>query len=119
MDWLPKDLPSFIWGMVTSGLIVGILRGAGQDIWRSLKQKLFPPPLPPIKVDSRFEPVGYEPDSCVWVREERLYENEKSGHTYYPHPQNGAKCYRETGAGQQRWSEFLMLRPKAKKATNS
>ena len=121
MSWLPGDLPSFLWGVVVAaaGLIAtGFLREAGKELWVRLKSRYFPEPAPPpepVQVDRDFRPTLYRPEDCVWVRHESISRYEGEGYTYYPHPQNGAKCVR----GYGRESSFLMVKPNSKAQTNA
>lgn len=108
--------PSFVSGLVAGAalaLITGFMRAAGGDLWALLKRRLNPAPPEPVKVDGRFEPIRYEPGSCAWVREGKLYDYEQKNYAYYPHPKGGARCYREAWVGPQKHIEFLMVRPDA------
>ncbi len=113
MNWLPNDLPSFLWGMLVAlaGLIAsGFLKEAGKDFWVHLKKKLFPPPPPPpedVQVDLRFEPTMYKPRDCLWARHESVSRYQAEGYTFYPHPSNGGRCIRGYGREQS----YLMVKP--------
>jgi hypothetical protein len=80
-----------------------------------LKKRVNPPPLEPVKVEGWFEPTLIEASSCAWVTEVGVYDYEQKNCTYYPHPKNGAKCYREAWVGPQKYHEFLMVSPDGKK----
>ena len=121
MNWLPKDLPSFLWGLVIAVIAIvatGFLREAGKELWSTLKKKLFPPPTPetePVQVDAKFQPTLYAKSDCLWSRHESVSRFESEGYTYYPHPKNGAKCVR--GYGQE--LSFLMVKPNAQIQTKT
>ena len=113
------DLSSFIWGAVIVAAIwfaSSFISEAGKDAWDWFKSEVNPPPPEPIKVDGKFVPEIYVPGSCAWVREETLYDYEANDYFYYPHPKNGTKCFRETYSGNNKYTEWLMVKPGAKKA---
>jgi hypothetical protein len=94
MNWFPTDLPSFLWGIMIGlggAFLTGILQEAGKDTWLWLKRKVSSVPL--IKLDGKFIPTLYDPGSCAWVPEERVYDYEQKGYTYYS--KGNAKCFRE------------------------
>jgi len=114
---LPDDLTSYIWGaasVAVAWFLSSLTKAAGKDAWSWLKNKINPAPPEPIKVDGKFVPEAYEPGSCAWVREEKVYDYEDKGYFYYPHPKNGAKCFRETYSGQIKYVEWLMVKPDVK-----
>ena len=122
MSWLPTDLASFVWGVVLGlggAYFTGFLREAGRDSWQALKKRLFPSPPEPVKVEGTFVATLYDPGSCVWVPEERIYDYERKSYSYYPHPKNGAKCFREVWTGSQKHIEFLMAAPSAKRRAST
>ena len=109
MNLLPSDLVSFVWGLLVAGLAAiasGFLSEAGKYLW----QKVKPEPPKDVQVDLTFEPELYTGSDCRWVNEESLSRYEKD-HFYYPHPSNGARCYRKD---TQRLS-YLMVNNNAKK----
>jgi len=117
MPFLPSDPVSFAWGAVV-GIVgafgAGFLKKAGEDFYLWAKTKVHPTPPEPIQVDGKFVPSLFEPSACAWVRQERLYEFEEKAYTYYPHPKNGARCFRVTSDGSRPLTEFLMVTPGAK-----
>lgn len=122
MNWLPDDLPSFLWGVVVGAVglfIAGFLNTAGADAWKWIKARVAPPPLEPIVVERTFKPTRYDPGSCAWVREERLLIYEEKGYRYYPHPRNNAKCYRLVHTRTHTEKEYLMVSPAAVELTSS
>lgn len=118
MNWFPADLPSFVWGVVVGlvgAVFTGFLREAGKDGYLWLKEKILRSPPDPVKVDGRFVPELYEPGLCAWVGEEKVYDYERKGWTYYPHPRDDAKCYREVWTGNRKSLEYLMVQPEAQR----
>lgn len=114
MNWLPHDLPSFLWGLAVAvvGVIAsGFLREAGKELWSALKIRIAPPPPEPMQVDMRFKPTLYAESDCLWVRHESLSRYKAEGYKYYRHPPNGAKVVR--GYGQE--ATFLLVKPNAEK----
>lgn len=119
MSILPTDLPSFVWGLAIGALgafFTGLFKKLGEESWLVLKGKIFPKPPEPIEVAKNFEPKIYEPGSCAWVPELKVVDKEAENYTHYPHPTNGAKCYRVVRSGNGNlYKEFLMAKPDAKK----
>lgn len=117
MNWLPTDVPSFLWGLLVAviGMVAtGFLREAGKELWAVLKKRWFPPPSPPpedVQVDLRFEPTMYKQGDCLWARHESVARYKGEGYTFYPHPSNGGRCVR----GYDRGQSFLMVKPNAPK----
>jgi len=112
------EILSYLLGLVliAAGLMFhGFFKEVGKDIWGYLKSKFNPPDPDPIKVDGSFDSKQPTPSNRAWVNESKLYDFESRGYTYYPHPKNQAKCFRETGAGNNRYIEFLMVKPDADK----
>jgi len=93
----------------------GFFKEVGKDIWGYLKSKFNPSEPEPVKVDGRFDSKQPTPSNRAWVNESKVYDFESRGYTYYPHPKNKAKCIRETGAGNNRYIEYLMVKPSADK----
>jgi len=119
MSLLPSDFVSFAWGTaigVLGAFGTGFLKKGGEDFYSWVKNKIHPKPLNPIQVDGQFVPSLYEAGSCAWVRQERTYEYEEKAYTYYPHPKNGARCFRVTSDGSRPLTEFLMVKPEANHA---
>lgn len=116
MNWLPNNIPSFIWGFAVAivGMVAtGFLREVGKELWGVFKKKYFPaspPPPDPIQVDLRFKPTTYAEKDCIWARHESVSRYESEGYTYYPHPYFGGKVVR----GYDREASFLMVKPDAK-----
>ena len=122
MELLPDDLISFVWGLVlgAAGLfLTGVFQEAGKDAWSLVKRTVRPPPPEPVKVDAKFAPTLYAPGDCAWVPEGKCYNREAEGGTYYPHPSNGGKCFRQINGGSGLRKEFLMVKPGAKPAAES
>ena len=117
MDWLPNDVPSFLWGVAVAGVVMvatGFLREAGKDLWIALKKRYFPPPPPPlepVQVDLRFKPTIYAEHDCLWARHENVARYKSEGYTFYPHPSNGGRVVR----GYDREASFLMVKPGAQR----
>ena len=117
MSLLPSDPVSFVWGAVVGifgAFGTGFLKKAGEDFYSWVKNKVNPKPPEPVQVDGKFVPSMFEAGSCAWVRQERLYEFEEQAYTYYPHPKNGARCFRVTTDGSRPLTEFLMVKPGVK-----
>ena len=113
MDW-----KSFLWGVGVGGLgafFTGFLRKLGEDVYRTVKSKLFPEPPEPVRVDKSFKPSAFDPSKCVWVREGKVSKYEVQNYSFYPHPKNGGKCFRVTGDGSSTTNEYLMVAPDATK----
>jgi len=117
MNWLPHDVPSFLWGLAVAvvGMVAtGFLREAGKELWVTLKRRYFPPPPPPpeqVQVDLGFKPTIYAEQDCLWARHENMSRYESEGYTFYPHPSNGGKVVR----GYGREASFLIVKPGAQK----
>jgi hypothetical protein len=115
------DLTSFALGVVVGTIgafFTGFLKKAGEDAWSWSKAKVFPaPPVPlaPMRVEGKFPATLYAPGDCAWVREEKTYEYEAKGYFYYPHPKNGARCFRNAPVGSEMHHEYLMVSPNATK----
>lgn len=95
MNFLPTDITSFIWGIVSAGLVLvagGFFREAGKDLWLWIKPKK----AADILVDEAFNGELYDTANCLWVREESLSRYEKT-YFFYPHPNNGGRCCRKQG----------------------
>jgi len=110
---LPADLPSFLWGGLSVALvwfISSFTQAAGKDAWSWVKKKINSEPVEPIKVSGKFIPKVYAPGDCAWVGEERAYTYESEEYFYYPHPKNGAKCFREAYSGHHKSIEWLMVK---------
>lgn len=110
---LPQDSVSFLWGLAsgaTAVVLSSFLGAAGSDLWRWLKAKISPPPPPPVQVDSRdLQPLM--DSNCAWVHEDRRYSFELKGYRYFPHPANGARCFRMLEDGDEEYAEWLMVKP--------
>jgi hypothetical protein len=95
MSFLPSDLPSFLWGAVV-GLVgaffSGFLKKAGEDAYHFVRDKLNPPPVPPLELSPRFEPTLFKPGGCAWVEELKVPDYEDQGYTHYPHESGAPKC---------------------------
>ena len=114
MSFLPTDFISFIWGAVlgaVAALATGFLAKAGEHFFAVVLAKVNPKPPGPVQVDGRFAPKRYRPDHCAWVNEVKLYDYEAKGYFYYPHPANGARCFRITSDGMLPLKEYLLVRP--------
>lgn len=112
MDYLPDDLPSFIWGLLVAFILIvitGFGREIGKDIYAFAKKRLGEPE--PLQISVKYLPKSVPPDQCVWVREENIPHHENEGSTFYPHPDNrGGKCYRLASMGTHTVREYLMVR---------
>lgn len=110
----PDDLPSYLWGAASVALVwflSSFTKAAGKDAWGWFKNKVNPAPPEPMKVGGKFVPEAYPPGSCAWVGEDKVYDYEGKDYFYYPHPKNGAKCFRETYSGHIKRVEWLMVKP--------
>jgi hypothetical protein len=122
VSFLPTDWPSFVWGAAIAGLAAfgtGFLKNAGEHTFTHVAGKLNPKPPEPERVDGRFVPTRFAPGVCAWVNEQKLYEYEEKGYTYYPHPKNGAYCFRNTSDGRGPVKEFLLVQPGAQKVAGA
>lgn len=121
MSFLPTDFPSFVWGAAITGVAAfatGFLKKGGEHAFTKVAAKLNPKPPDPEQVDGRFAlPTSAGP--CAWVSELKLYEYEEKGYTYYPHPKNGARCFRNTSDGRNPVREFLLVLPEAQKVADA
>lgn len=121
MSFLPTDLPSFTWGAAlgaVAAFATGFLTKAGEHFFAVLLARIYPRPLEPVQVDGRFAPERYRPDHCAWVNEVNLYDYETKGYFYYPHPANGARCFRITSDGKFPLKEFLLVQPGSEALAN-
>lgn len=115
---MPEDLTSYLWGAASVAIVwflSSFTKAAGKDAWGWVKNKVNPAPPEPIKVNGKFVPET--PGKCAWIRDENLYEYEGKDYIFYPHPKNGAKCYKETYSGQIKHKEWLMVKPHDKNVT--
>lgn len=113
-SFLPSDLPSFLWGASIGALaafLTGFLQKAGEHAFERFRHWLNPPEPEPVQVDGHFRPTRFDPGSCAWIRDVKLYEYEAKGYTFYPHPNSGGKCFRITSDGRFPLKEFLMVQP--------
>lgn len=112
----PDDLPSYLWGAATIGIawfLSSFFGAAGSDAWSLLKRKVKPGPM---KVSRKFSPEIYAPGDCAWVGDDKIFDYEDNGYEYYPHPKNGAKCFREIMVHSgMKGNEWLMVKPGAEK----
>jgi hypothetical protein len=100
----------FLIGLVIGGVgafAAGFLKKAGEDAWRSVKEKVFPSEPEPISVAAAFNPQEYEQGHFAWVPDVDRHDKEVEGYSYFRHPNNNAKCYRQLPHRK----EFLMRRP--------
>ena len=107
------DAMPFVVGLLTGAAIVvttGFLREAGKDAYSWVKNKLNPPDPDPVAVPSYFEPTLFEPGECAWVSEAKRLDRQHAGYTDYPHPANGAPCFRMKAGSR----EYLMAKPDAR-----
>ena len=122
MSFLPNDWPSFAWGAAIAGVAAfgtGFLKKAGEHSFTQVAAKLNPKPPEPEQVDGRFAPTRFAPGACAWVAEPKLYEYEEKGYTYYAHPKNGARCFRNTSDGRGSVREFLLVQPGAEEVAGA
>jgi hypothetical protein len=122
MFFLPLDPNSFTLGAVV-GIVgafgTGFLKKAGEDFYSWVKNKIHPKLPESIQIDGTFLPSQFEPGSCAWIRQERLYEFEEQAYSYYPHRKNGARCFRVTYDGSKPLTEYLMVKPGATRKVSS
>ena len=114
MSFFPTDWVSFLWGVVLAGMAAfstGFLKKAGEHAFAAIEKKFNPGKPEPVQVDGKFVPTRFAPESCAWVWEVQLYEYESNGYTHYPHPSNGARCFRTTSRGGAPIKEFLLVQP--------
>ena len=117
---LPDDLTSYLWGAASVALvwfISSFIKAAGKDAWGWVKNKANPTEPDPIKVGGKFVPKTFPPGECAWVGQDKVYNYEEKDYFYYPHPKNGAKCYRETYSGHIKKIEWLLVKPGTGKVT--
>jgi hypothetical protein len=110
MDFWPRDLLSFGWGLLVGGVaafLTGFLKKAGEDTWTAVHKRLFPLDPEPIHVPANFNPNQYEQGTFAWVRDDSIHQREIEGYTHFLHPNGRAKCFR-TIPGHR---EFLMRTP--------
>ncbi len=122
MPLYPTNLPSFIWGAVIGGVAAfatGFFKNAGEHAFAYIANKVHPAPPTPVQVNGKFAPVRFPPSQCAWVNEVKLYEYEAKGYSYYPHPQNGVRCYRVTSDGMRPLKEFLLVQPGAQEVAGA
>jgi hypothetical protein len=111
-----------VWGAAIAGLAAfgtGFLKKAGEHTFTNVAGKLNPKPPEPEHVDGRFVPTRFAPGLCAWVSEQKLYEYEEKGYTYYPHPSNSAHCFCNTSDGRGLVREFLLVQPGAQEVAGA
>ena len=113
MDLLPKDIISFIWGLIVGGVVIvfsGFASELGKDLYTWLKKRLGEPE--PLKVSTGYKATAVPPERCSWVVEHETPNFEDMNYHFYPHPKNrNGKCFREVNHRGQMIREFLMVKP--------
>ena len=109
MDWL-----SYVLGVLTGGVggfVTGIFTKAGEDTYRRLKHKWFPPRAyhaGSVKVERNFD-ESLSGDDYFWISEGRLREYEGKGYEYFK--REGQRVYRGVHLnGGRSGHEYLMRR---------
>lgn len=116
MSLLPTDLPSFAWGALAGAVAAfgtGFLKKAGESAFALIARKINPPPPEPVQVDGHFVATAFAPADCAWVGEAHVYDYETKGYTHYPHPKNGAQCFRIVFDGTKPAKQILLVQPGA------
>ena len=111
---MPDDLAIYIWSLIGIAVVWflrSFISAAGKDAWCWFKHKFRPPQLKPIEVEENFSETITEGGERAWVRDAKSHDREAEGYTYYPHPNNGEKCFRRTKSGDKRYIEWLMVKP--------
>lgn len=114
MNFLPADLPSFVWGIAIGAVAAfgtGFLQKAGEAAFAWLSAKINPETPAPTEVDRKFQPSEMPAGKLAWVNEPKRAEYEDKGFGYYPHPKTKAPCFRISHDGHRQFKEYLMVSP--------
>jgi hypothetical protein len=98
---------------IIASISKGFLSAAGKDFWTLLKSRTKNRFIKEVEVDPEFIAHIFPVQNCTWIPEENLANKEKHQWTYYPHPNNGKRCYRLVGEGKFAKKEYFMVTPNA------